>query len=219
MEIQIKNSERAFFGGKTGCGKTNVMLHLRRTFPITLVFDLKRSPAFDKLKDTEYINQYSQFNETRANIVYRPAKFDNAWLEKDIDKLCDRLLNSGNRVIFIDEIFFGSSSTPDIPSGFKKLIQMGRERGLGVIVGTQKMTYLRPEYFDQTEHIFIFKMVTEEDKRKAVKIMRADSEKHHEKIMSAFPKLQKYEFLYQNEQRISDEMLPVTSKVEKYMDN
>jgi hypothetical protein len=81
-----------------------------------------------------------------------------------MEKLSMDIMETGNTIVYIDEVTQLVSGAHDPPQGLKIMITQGRSVKVGVWVGTQRPVNVPILIKDQSEIWFIFRMTNQKDR-------------------------------------------------------
>jgi len=163
MPIVISPGERMFISGRTNSGKTTLVKHLLRSVPVYSVLDAKhtyRPPA----EVAALVPIVAEHNPELPQEVIRIP-----W-EEEPDGWGDainQIFREGNRLIYVDEATLLVDSR-GIKHPLGKAIRTGRERGIGVWVGTQRPKDIPSYVFTEAEHIISFQLQYKADRQKVI---------------------------------------------------
>ena len=154
---EFRKSKRVVIVGSSGSGKTFFGSYLSNKIsnhahvPI-LIVDTKHEKKF---RNTQLVNDYWINNPT-------PTK------RKISDIAIGHEIIRDYRVLYIEEIVEhvpkNSVSFPQTNPLLYKVLQQGRERGVSVIVATQRVAQLNLSFVDEATDIFIFRVNSRESK-------------------------------------------------------
>jgi hypothetical protein len=167
FEVLIKKSDRVFFGGRTGSGKTTLADRLIRKLGYrTVVVDPKHSWDFPGYKR---VTTYDYHPETKLQ-VFRPLDdADEGWADL-VEFLTDVWGYDVPTVVYIDELT--SVTTPrKAPRVLATLVRLGRQRGFGVWFGSQRPKDVPSLFFTESEHWCVFDLLTKDDRDKVAGYM------------------------------------------------
>jgi DNA helicase HerA-like ATPase len=180
--IVIKPSDRVFFAGRTGSGKTTLAKRLLVTFPRFVILDPKHTLT---IPHVPIVKTYDRGKERQIIRVPIDKSEKAAW-EAAIEAVWRR----GNTILYIDELTLITRARPILPA-LGKAIRTGRERGVGVWTGTQRPKEIPQEVFTEAEHIFTFQLTNVTDRLKVTHYTA-------EKLFRPLRHVRNHEFLYYN---------------------
>ncbi len=166
-EIKIKSNSRVLVVGRSGSGKTTFTTQFlwNRYRGVNKIFiDPKRELIY-LLNDFDIICHNSKnletYNINKNRVLYMPEDVSNI----DFESVCEYCFEKGNTTLFIDESAYYCTSSR-IPKAYKKLMIMGRSRGVGVVNTTQRPNGINQLLLSEAEHFFIFSLNLKSDKEK-----------------------------------------------------
>lgn len=150
--VNIRSSDRVFFAGMTGSGKTTLANRLLLSFPRFTILDPKRRYTAGELPGVPIVQEYNpQLARQIVKPPYQRREFD-MWGD-----IIEMICITGNQVMYVDELNLITRPRP-ILWELGKAIRTGREYGLGVWSGSQRPKEVPSEVFTEAEHIFIFRL-------------------------------------------------------------
>lgn len=150
--------------GKTGSGKSFLMLRLVSQLESVIIIDTKREIRIPNFLVTN--NPKLALNANR--IIYRPgANVSEKALDEFLGKVWRKYGSKSKRnmVLYIDEAAHVTSAAKIGPN-LKLLLQAGRSVGIGVWWAGQQAVSIHNTLISQSEKIFIFKLPVESDRQK-----------------------------------------------------
>jgi hypothetical protein len=170
-EIIIKDSDRVFFTGKTGSGKTYAARFITRSFPRLIVLDPKGTLggpewALDPW-DRESRRALRNGRPVRARVtVPFGADVEDIW-----DDVFNRVYQAGDCTVYIDEVYGvvlpGSRPSP----GLTGIWTRGRELNIGAFAASQRPVWVPLFILSEAEHFFMFRLSLSDDKRRMSEFM------------------------------------------------
>ncbi len=164
MNIEIKSNDRVFVCGKTGSGKSHLVMNLIiPQLANVIIYDVKNDielPGFDIFHEIQDFKKYPN----RQRIIYRAKEVYAS--EKDADRefnrLCKQAYLRGNTTLYLDEIANRTGSNRICPY-HDTIMRLGRSKGIGIINCTQRPRGVSNNIISQCNHFFIFKQSMETD--------------------------------------------------------
>lgn len=169
---EFRKSKRVVVVGSSGSGKTFFASYLTTKIsnhahiPVIIV-DTKREKKFSK---TPLINEYWINNPNPAKRRINDIAFGNEIIRdyRVSEFACAAAWAISHCVLYIEEIVEhvakNSVSFPQSNPLLYKVLQQGRERGVSVIVATQRVAQLNLSFVDEATDIFIFRVNSREAK-------------------------------------------------------
>lgn len=162
--FKIKRSERAFFVGKTGSGKTTLAKALLYAQPHVFILDPKHTFTLpDSWKHSIYktMSELESHND-ESTAIYRP---DLDEMDGGCNEFFELAFAQRNRLIFVDEVI---RVTPNnrIKPGYKNVLQLGRELNVGCWSATQRPSSVPIPIMTEAEHYFIFRLTSMDDRKR-----------------------------------------------------
>lgn len=205
-QLRIGKNDRAILIGATGCGKTQLAKALmnddRR--PFRVVYDAKgliSSPSLqgaqDRWLDYEVYDDFDMLIEDQKReldkhprVIYRPPVSE----ERDYraqDEFFEWIYNRWHTRLYVDEAYAILGGTT--PSQYlQACLSRGRERGVSVIISTQRPARIPIITMSESEHIFVFRLNHAPDRARAAELIDRDPYDFHS------ANLKDFEFYYYN---------------------
>jgi len=180
MKLDIKSNEHVFVCGMTGTGKSFLTERLTLSFENVVKLDTKNetyerrsngeSPwaGLEEGKDFTVVTQQAELAEVETSkIIYVPD-----YEEQNRDSLNDFfewIFRRGNTVLWIDELM-SIGTVNSYPDKLKKLMTMGRSKGIGVWCCTQRPSEIPTITLANSRHFFVFDLSLPQDHKRMVEI-------------------------------------------------
>lgn len=170
MDIYPKIGERTFLLGKTGVGKTTVLLQLLRRFWGKNQIELIATKEDDKILSLPVpivtsINEVANYKFPEyPMVVYYPQGSE----LKDpeiLDSWCQWCYERKNTVAAIDEVSQVAKKVLPL-EGFLNLYTRGRTQNVTVIAGTQRPRGVPPITYTEAENIYKFYLSDKKDRQR-----------------------------------------------------
>lgn len=170
-KITIRDSDRVFFTGKTGSGKTYAARFLTRSFPRLIVMDPKGTLGGPEwgldIWDRESRRNLKNGRPVRARVVV-PFGAPTAEIWEDVFY---RIYEAGNCTLYIDEVY-GVVLPGQKPSpGLTGIWTRGRELKIGAYAASQRPVWVPLFILSEAEHFFMFRLSLFDDKRRMSEFM------------------------------------------------
>jgi hypothetical protein len=172
VEFVIGADQRTVLVGRTGSGKSTLLNVLVGSYRNLVVIDPKHQvtmPASWPIYDPRTFAQWWPQRSTR--VVYRPDPEAND--PKDVDEVVRRVLRFGNTALVWDEAMLYATPGWILPA-YKRAIITGRSLGVPVFSATQRPTGVHNVVLSEAEHVFVFDLALEADRRKLAGIVGDD---------------------------------------------
>lgn len=183
--MKIKSNERVCVCGKTGSGKSHLVRQLLSCFNRVIFFDPKRE-NFDLKGDVVYNldDVKEKIKQPNFFIIYAPLSLNDA----EFDEFCKLVYYEGNLTLILDEVI--SLGSHKVNEWHNRLIRLGRSRGIGIWHLIQRPSFVSNYILSESEHFFLFKLQTEQDRKKIKGIIGDCAE-----LLNDLPQ---YHFVYYN---------------------
>lgn len=162
----IKRSDRVFFVGSTGSGKTTLAKALLWGKRYIVVLDPKHQFALPADWPHGYVIT-SSLQEARniddeRTIIYRPS-FEET--RNRCDDFFQWIFERENVTVYVDEVF------PIVPNNrigywYGRCIQEGRGKGISTWSATQRPASIPLNIMTESEHFFVFRLANPEDRKR-----------------------------------------------------
>lgn len=151
--------QRAAFFGKTGSGKTTLAKRLLETSDTDyVILDAKHTVTIPGVKIVKSWNKRLDRQIVRppnpATEMYEYYKsIMGAWQRKNI-------------IIYVDELTLVNPNAVRLSNVLARAIRTGRERKVGVWIGSQRPKQIPSSVFTETDHIYAFRLSYKADRDK-----------------------------------------------------
>lgn len=164
-KYQIRRTDRVFFVGTTGSGKTSLAKSLLWGQRRVIILDPKRKFTLPESWPIPFITTSSLDElgeiENGSTVIYRPS------YEETVDK-CDTffqwIYDTEDLTVFVDEV--QSITVGKIGRWYARCIQEGRERGIAVWSATQRPAAIPIIVISESEHYFVFRLTSVNDRKR-----------------------------------------------------
>jgi hypothetical protein len=166
-------TDRAFFVGTTGSGKTTLAQTLLMLRPYVVVLDSKRTIQWGGYHRVERLRDAVDLNASR--IIYAPQvrEFgDRGLLEGFFRWVFERR----NTTVYVDELLLIMDSGGQFPWWYQACVAQGRERGVEVWSATQRPHRIPIVALSESEHYYVFRMAVREDRARIEGMTGLDEE-------------------------------------------
>jgi energy-coupling factor transporter ATP-binding protein EcfA2 len=159
--INITPSERVFFTGRTGCGKTTMAKRFLKNTSRWVVTDPKGT---FRLGDVPILTNFDKrLPQQIIRIPYEEEDDIGYW-----GNIIKQAYDDGDRVIYNDEVLALIRNAQNAPRDLKWAITTGRERNVAVWNSTQRPKSIPSIIFTETEHFFTFKLAFKSDRERVI---------------------------------------------------
>lgn len=167
MKVQIKNSERVFFVGTTGSGKTELAKHFLSKMNRVLIIDPKHEFRLEGFRRSKELPLFGR----DFKIIYRPKEED----DYHLSNLVYKIFRGKNATIYVDEL---ATITEQFPMTTLKLAQVareGREKKVALWNATQRPRWIKLIFKSESEVFFQFFLRDEDDRKHMTGFLGKDS--------------------------------------------
>ncbi|MGI8403365.1 MAG: hypothetical protein ACR2OE_01100 [Thermomicrobiales bacterium] len=163
--FNIGRTDRVFFVGSTGSGKTTLAKSLLWGLPYVVILDPKHTFSLPESwpHGWHYANAPRRHQDMRdaATLVYRPT-YDE--ILDGCEEFFQWIFARGNTIVYVDEA--ATISKPrSIGRGYDRNIREGREKGIGIWSATQRPRFIPQVLMTESESFFVFRLRSEEDRK------------------------------------------------------
>ena len=179
LTIDLKFNDRIMIVGVTGSGKSELMRHLLKSYRDQGINYI----IYDSQHQHGDLASYAEGEH--ENFVYQPKEVDSI---EEFETICRSVWRRRNLVFAIENLdFYSTPQKPQSPT-FKKLVHLGRMKGIGLIMTTRRIADVHKSPCSQVRHWFIFRTFLPND----VKYLRQFIGDTADQAM----KLEEHEFIY-----------------------
>lgn len=170
MRTRFKQTDLISIFGKRGSGKTTLCKNIQRAFPRVVVIDLLQEYSDDEcdfrvqnLQDfARILIALTRARSKQFRIVFQFDIENSDDETADFDVAMHLLYKFGDCMIVIEEIHHYMRGE-QVPEWLRKMILVGRHRGVGIIATSQKPATVSKVFTSQCHHWFIARMFERND--------------------------------------------------------
>ncbi|MYH41590.1 MAG: hypothetical protein F4150_07510 [Chloroflexi bacterium] len=145
--------ERTMVVGGTGSGKTELAAYLTRGCSRLIVIDTNK--VLGGLVGAQLVHDPEEVTFRSRQVWQPPPGLPTKVLLEMVDRLCQRGMEVGDFMGFIDELASVSTSQT-IPPWLAAWLRQGRAHRIGMIYCTQRdVGASNPEFFAQAQHLYV----------------------------------------------------------------
>lgn len=160
MNVNISRTDRACFFGRTGSGKTTLARSLLHSCNLPYaVLDPKHRYRDEGVKVTHGFNRKLREQIIRVDPLGGAEELE-LW-----DEVIYSIWKHGDTIIYADEATLLTPPRSILPE-LGRAIRTGRERNVGVWIGSQRPKDIPSVVFTEAEHFFLFRLQWEADRTK-----------------------------------------------------
>lgn len=154
--IEIRSSERVFFCGASGSGKTTMALQLVTPYAEWTVIDPKQDIALPQIpiRSTYYARIPRQI--LRASLDTKNER-------GEYDAMCENIFNARRGGIVYNDEITATTNASRLSPGLGKLVRMGRGIGIGMWSASQRPRDVPTALLTEALHFFIFRLSNPDD--------------------------------------------------------
>lgn len=192
--LKILSSDRIFICGMTGSGKSKLMKTLARKLHHVVIVDYKHEI---KIVGFSVVKNYAGFllvakRRKFVKVIFRPVGTVEEQ-DRELSKLEKYIFEKGRHFIFYDDLRIREKQLMKPPQTLDDIIRMGRSRLVGLGVSHQRPSMLSQTFISEAQHLFVFKLALEVDRKKIEGVIGSDNAELLEKVS-----YEDHEFLYYN---------------------
>lgn len=139
----LKSSDRVFLVGVTGSGKSHLLRSIIRTFCAQNV----RVMLYDSEAEHDDLEGFPGLTR------YVPFDLDNL---EEFEEICKTVWKGGNQVFAVENLDFYAPTMKPLPPVFKRLVGLGRKRGIGLVLTSRRIADVHKTPCSQCQHWFVF---------------------------------------------------------------
>ena len=163
--ILIRPDAGVTIAGKRGCGKTTLARHILKQIPRKAIYDP--------------LGQYADMNS------FIPKTFN----IEEFDYFAAQCWVQGDIFVAVEECENWIGQTGKRSPEFMRIINMGRNRGMGYMVITRRLANVDKTAVGLSDHVFLYKLFLPNDVKYCEDFLT-------DEWAGQLPKLGKYEYLY-----------------------
>lgn len=170
IDIYPRVGQRSIIIGKTGTGKTYVILRLIRPFYGKHQIQILATKEDDKILSlpAPVVTSYQDLNDypfpEYPMVIYYPNGFELSQPEV-LDAWCEWVYMRKNTVAVVDELTKTVKGTY-MPPGMLDMYTRGRSQNVTVFAGTQRPRGIPPTVYDEAEHFYKFYLTDIKDRKR-----------------------------------------------------
>lgn len=170
-DYAIAPNDRVFITGKTGSGKSTLVKYLLATAPRLIVIDDK-----DDMSEKWNLEDYRDTRENKSKISNRDDfRFRLVNNQEDILSVLSLVYSTATKetksvIIYIDELTGTIPNPKMIPPIYRDIWSRGRSKNIGGWSNTQRPTEIALFFFTEVEHIFMFTLNHDDDRKRIAKV-------------------------------------------------
>jgi len=174
VDIAPRRTDRALLVGATGSGKSTVAREMAALRNFVVVHDGKGLVNWDgyvlckSLRDIERRKDAREF----PRIIYRPNR-DEKHDDGAKQAFFEWIYSRGKTTLIVDEVFQIVQGNA-LPEAYLACLTSGREHGIEVWNCCQRPTRIPPEILGEAEHVYVFRLRLEQDRRKIADVTGLD---------------------------------------------
>lgn len=180
--VVFRRGQRAFFVGMTGSGKTfRATEFLERAWSRIpqVVVDPKGTFEGHGSVEWEYRSDLPhdwerQIRRVRRpkhlRVVIRPELMDDMRRNATLNSIYQRIFDAGDCLVYLDEVeqlCYGNRAHITLTN----LVKLGRQKLISVWAGTQRPAGVPRMFFSESDHLFTFYLIDEEDRKRIRQFM------------------------------------------------
>lgn len=169
-------TDRAFFVGTTGSGKTTLARHLLAHRSHVAVLDLKRTLRWDGYRRVDRLRDAVRADpRATPRITYAPRvqEFGDWGLLNGFFRWC---FERRHTTVYVDELLLIMDAGGQFPWWYQACVAQGRERGVEVWSATQRPHRVPIVALSESEHYYVFRMAVREDRARIEGVTGLDEE-------------------------------------------
>lgn len=182
-----------FIMGTRGCGKSFLAKRLQNVWPRRVIIDPTLEYTDDHGKpifpDAILVHDFQEFGQKLINLekskkfilIYQVEIFNIDEFEFEFNEICKILFNFGNIQIVLEEVQEFASTSKIVP-WLRRLLLIGRHRGISLLFTSQRPGAINKNILSQCIHIFCGSIIEGNDLRYISSFLNQDA-----KLLNSLP--------------------------------